>query len=178
MWGEYMGKQKRFIGYTLIIVLVIIFFVYIYPKKIDREINAIMYRLGDSHYSENIQVDINGYFSKGLLKGDRFEGVMTIGENKLTKINLRFDKFNRGLLFCYDENTGDYTSYGDMYSDQMMKEFTICILEEDIQGKGGKTWSPIDGLMVAAPANNRVEAIDMSNKLMKDVFDNTVFDEK
>ncbi len=134
-----------------------------------------MYRLGDSNYSENIKMEINGYFSKGLLKGDKFEGYISIGDNELSKINMRFDKFNRGLLFCFDENVGDYTSYGDMFSDQMMKEFTICILEEDKQTKGGKTWSPIEGLMISAPASNRVEAIEISEKLMKDVFVNTVF---
>ena len=83
---------------------------------------------------------------------------------------MRFDRFNRGLLFCFDDNVGDYTSYGDMYINQMMKEFTICILEEDKQNKGGKTWTPIDGLMVSAPANNRAEALEISNKLMKALY--------
>ncbi len=169
-----MRKHKKLIGYALIILLIIFCLIYFYPKKINREYNAIMYRLGDRNYSENIKVNINGYFSKGLLNGEKFEGFITIGDNKLSKINMRFDKFNRGLLFCFDENIGDYTSYGDMYSNQMMREFTICILEEDEQRNGGKTWSPSDGLMISSPAINRVEAIEISNKLMKDVLFNTV----
>jgi hypothetical protein len=77
-------------------------------------------------------------------------------------------------LFSSDDNTGDYGSYGDMFSNKGMKEFTICILEEDKQRKGGKTWSPVDGLMISAPASNRAEALEISNNLMKDVLTNTI----
>jgi hypothetical protein len=174
MGGELMINYKKITGYTLIILFIIFSIIYFYPRKINREYNAIMYRLGDSIYSENIKVNINGYFSRGLLRGDNFVGFIAIGDKKLSKINMRFDNFNRGLIFCFDDNTGDYSTYGDMYSNKMMKKFTICILEEDKQRKGGKTWSGIDGLMISAPSSNRDEALDISNKLMKDVLSNTV----
>jgi len=171
---EWMKNHIKIISYALIILFIIFGIIYFYPRKISGEYNAIMYRLGDSNYSENIKVSINGYLSKGLLKGDNFEGNVTIGDNKLSKINMRFDNFRRGLLSCYVESIGDYTSYGDMYSDKMMKEFTICVLEEDKQRKGGKTWSGTDGLMISAPASNRAEALEISNKLMKDILSNFV----
>lgn len=171
-----MRTNKKTILYTLIILLIIFSTIYFYPRKINREYNAIMYRLGDVNYSENIKVRVNGYISKGLLKGDKYEGIVTIGDIKLSKINMRFDNFKRGLLFSYVENKGEYTSYGDMFSNKMMKEFTICILEEDKKRKGGKTWSGIDGLMISAPASNRAEALEISNKLMKEALSNSVLE--
>ena len=169
-----MRNHRRIISYALIVLFIMFSMIYFYPREINSEYDAIMYRLGDSNYSENIKVSITGYISKGFLKGDKFEGTITIGDNKLSKINTRFDNFGRGLLFCFDEDTGDYGSYGDMFSNKRMKEFTICILEEDKQRKGGKTWSPVDGLMISAPASNRAEALEISNNLMEDVLPNTV----
>lgn len=164
-------KKSIVIGRVLIIVFILLSILYFYPRKINCEYNAIMYRLGDNKYSEKITVRINGHYSKGLLKGDKFTGNITLGDHRLSEINTRFDRYMRGLIFCLDEKTGQFVSYGDIYAANKLTEFTLCILEENKRKNGGKIWSNLDGLMISAPASNRTEALEISNKLMKNLYD-------
>lgn len=165
-----MNKYKKLIIITFIITFIFLIIFYCYPRKLYSECSGIIYRLGDSNYSDDIKINLDGYYSKGLFTGDIFEGAITIGEKKLTKINMKFDKFKRGHLFCYDENIGEYISYGDLFSNNRMKDFTIIVIEKDGKSKGSGSWTGKDGLMISAPANNRDEALEISNKLMKDVL--------
>ena len=123
-----MRNHKKLIFYISIIILIISVVIYFYPRKINKEYNGIMYRAGDINYSENIKVKISGYFTKGLFKGDKYEGVIIIGDKQLNKVNMRFDKFHRGNLYYYGENSGDFRSYGDLISSNIKVEFTICVL--------------------------------------------------
>jgi hypothetical protein len=95
--------------------------------------NGVRYRLGSSEEVEDVELSIDGYLSKGLFKGDKFEGTITIGENKLSKLDIRFDKRGTTVLFYYDDKTGDYTAYGTIFTNDMKKEFTITVLEKDSQ---------------------------------------------
>jgi hypothetical protein len=131
-----------------------------------------MYRLGDHTYSESIKISINGYITKGLVQGDKFKGSILVGNTQLQKLDMRFDSYGRGLLFYYDDSTGDFTSFGDMYVTDKMNELTICVLEEDEDRNGGKSWSGNNGLMISAETDNRDVALAISNRLMKDVLIN------
>ena len=164
-----MRRVKIIIG-CIVAFFIILSIIYYYPRKLINEYSGVTYRLGDHNYMEYIKININGHYSRGIIKGDKFEGSMTIGDKQLSKINLRFDEFGRGLLFFYDESTGDYHSYGDIFTKNGMNEITICVLEEDDLRKGGQTWSSKYGLMISAPAESRVEAIEISNQLMTDVL--------
>lgn len=167
-----MRNYRKLICFVLFTILIVLVAVYSFPRKIYREYSGVMYRTGDTTYSEKVKVKIDGYLSKGLLKGDKFKGAITIGDKQLTKINMGFDKLHRGSLFYYDENRGDYRLYGDLISSNMEDEFTICVLEENKQKNGSSSWSSKDGLMVSAPANLRNEALDISNTLMEDILVN------
>lgn len=163
-------NYKRVIIYSFMILFIAFIVFYCYPRKIYRECSGIIYRLGDSNYSESVNINIDGYYSEGLFSGDTFEGTVAIGDQKLTNINMKFDKFKRGHLFCYDENGGEYISYGDLFTNNKMKDFTIIVVEEDGKNKGSGSWTGKDGLMISAPASNRGEALEISKDLMKDVL--------
>ena len=165
-------KYSKKLIFYIVIILFISGVIYFYPREISKDFSGIMYRLGDTNYLENMNVSIQGNISKGLLKGDKFEGAIFIGDKKLTKISMRFDDFGRGNLFYYDENVGDYKSYGDLISNNMRDEFTIIVLEENKEKRGSSSWSSKDGLMISAPASSRNEALGISNKLMKDILVN------
>lgn len=167
-----MRYSKKLIFYIVIIILFILGVIYFYPREISKDFNGIMYRLGDANYLENVKISIQGNISKGLLKGDKFEGDILIGDEKLTKISMKFDDFDRGNLFYYDENVGEYRTYGDLISNNMKNEFTIIVLEENEEKSGSSSWSGKDGLMISAPASSRDEALDISNKLMKEILVN------
>ncbi len=162
-----MFKSKKIMwiaGVTLLIVLSIYSY---YPRRIMNEYNGLMYRIGDSSYTENLIIIMDGYFSKGFLKGDRFQGTITIGEKRLSKIDMRFDSINRGYLFSYEE--GDYTGYGTMFISKRLEKLTIGVYDE-LNDKGEKTWTSRDGLMISAPALSREEAVQISNSLMKNML--------
>lgn len=159
---------KRYI-YILAFLLLVLFFIYFFPKKLNKDYNGIRYRLGSSEQVEDVELNIDGYLSKGLFKGDRFKGTITIGDKKLSKLDMRFDRRGSTVLFYYDDKTGDYTAYGTIFTNDMKKEFTITVLEKDDQ-EGQKLWSGKDGLMISVPANNREKALALSNKLMEDVL--------
>lgn len=165
--GEYMFKSKKIMWMAGVALLIILCIYSYYPRRIHNEYNGLMYRIGDRNYTENIKIMINGYFSKGFLKGDRFQGTITIGEKLLSKIDMRFDDINRGHLFSYEE--GDYADYGTMFISKRMEKLTIGVYK-DHNDKGGKTWSTREGLMISAPALNREEAVQLSNILMKNML--------
>jgi hypothetical protein len=150
--------------------------IYIYPKKFIKEYSGVIYRLGDSSYSEKIKISFDGYLSKRLFKGDKYQGTINIGDKKLPMIKMEFSikdspftKDSADVMY-YDADLGEYKTYGNMISSDIEDMFTIRILEPVISG--GSTWSSANGLMVSAPANSRIEALDISNRLMKDVLSN------
>lgn len=162
-----MKNPKRIISFAVIAMLFIASVFYSFPRVLDKEYNGIMYRLGDSNYSEIVKIKIDGYYSKGLLSQDMFKGSIIIGDKELSRIDMTFDKFGMGLLFSYYE--GEYRSYGSLHLSKNKNELTICVFEEGLE-KGGKSWSANDGLMISAPASNREEAVEITKVLMKDIW--------
>jgi len=167
--GEQKMKMYRKIAIiTLIIGILLIIGIYFYPKKLNKDYSGVIYRLGDSTYSEEIKLGIHGYYSKGLLKGDHYKGTITIGDKLLEKIDISFDTKGVGLISYYDKTTGEYISYGNLIATNQMKEFTICVLNDSQQG--GKGWSAKHGFMISAPASNRVESLKLTQRLMKNAM--------
>lgn len=157
-------KNKLII--IVIVLFVVIGLVYFYPQKINREYSGIQYRIENDSYEEQTDITVKGYITKGLLQGDRFEGSITIGEKELPKLDMRFsDNYGAPLLY-YDEASGDYRSYGQIYMDNSREKISISIFEPKDQ-KGKQSWSSKDGLVISAPANNINEAIEITNELIR-----------
>ena len=154
----------------LIIIVIILFvvmgLVYFYPQKINKEYHGILYRIGNESDEEQTDITLNGYITRGLIQGDRFEGSIIIGEKELAKLDMRFFNYGAPLLY-YDEASGDYRSYGYIYMDNSRDKLSISIFEPKGQGKGMQSWSSKDGLIISAPANNLNEAIEITNELVK-----------
>jgi hypothetical protein len=158
-------KNKLII--LVIILLVVIGLVYIFPQKINKEYRGIQYRIGNDSDEVSIVIHMNGYITRGLLQGDRFQGSITIGEKELPKLDMRFSDDGGALLLYYDEASGDYSSYGHMYMDYSREKISISIFESNGQENGKKSWSSKDGFIISAPAKNINEAIEITNELIK-----------
>lgn len=167
-------KNRKMLFYIMLTLVIALCIFYFYPKNLNKEYNAIKYRLGDSSDSENIKISIDGYISKRLFRGDRFRGSINIGGKQLKEIDLRFDSTRRATIYYMDAGSDSYYTYGTMVSNNMKDSFTILIFEADEKEKAsaGSSWSSKDGLMISAPANNRSEALDISNRLMKGSLNN------
>lgn len=160
-------KRIFYITFILLIILSVISAAYFCPRKFNKEYRGVVYRLGDNAYSENIKISFDGYLSKRLFKGDKFQGVIIIGDKKLIKVNMQFDSSDRAHIEYYDESLSMYNDYGDIVSSNIKGRFTICVLEAD-KNNSGSTWSIENGLMVSAPANSRSEALDISKSILGD----------
>ncbi len=88
-----MKNHKRLVFYTFIL-LIVLAVIYSYPKKFYKEYNGVIYRLGDSSYSENIKISFDGYLSKRLFKGDKFQGAINIGDKKFVSVFMEFSNRN------------------------------------------------------------------------------------
>lgn len=165
-----MKEHRKQIIFAFLCIMLILLVIYKYPKRFYQEYSGIMYRLGDGEYQETVEITIDGYLSNGFFKGNLYEGTMLIGKKKLSKLDMEFDAFGRGILFYFDEELGEYTSFGDIYTKNMNKEITITVLEDRNSNTTDKSWTSKDGLIISAPAENRDEAIEITKDLMKDVL--------
>jgi hypothetical protein len=158
--------KNKFI--ILAIILFVVFgLVYFYPKKINKEYSGIQYRIGNDSYEEQTDITVNGYITRGLLQGDRFQGSIQIGEKELAKLDMRLSDNHGAFLLYYDEASGDFNSYGHMYMDNSRKKISISIFESNDLEKGKKSWSSKDGLIISAPAKSINEAIEITNELIR-----------
>ena len=63
----------------------------------------------------------------------------------------------------YQEN-GTLHTYGEIFIGKKLEDLTICVRDEQ------NDWNSKDGFMVSAPAKNREEALEISNRLMNSIF--------
>jgi hypothetical protein len=141
--------------------------IYFYPTTIVKEYNGTLYKLGDTNYFQDIKMSMDGNIAKGLFKGDQFEGTFYVGDKKLPKIKMRFDAADRTNLYYFEEGIGEFRAYGDFISKDMKQEFTILVFEKE---SNGSSWSSKDSYMISAPAESRIEALKISNKLLEDLL--------
>ena len=75
--------------------------IYYCPKRFNKEYNGVIYRLGDSSYSENIKISFDGYLSKRLFKGDKFQGTINIGDKKFDRAYIEFGNRDDAFVQYY-----------------------------------------------------------------------------
>lgn len=138
-----MKRFKKIYVYT-IIALLLLCTLYLYPRKFNSSYNSIIYRLGDKSYSENVQVNIEGWISNRFFRSYSFKGTIFIGDKKLSDISLKFDKNNKADIFYFDEASGEYRSYGFMFTKNIIKQFTVGISEAKNSYDSAKHWSSKD----------------------------------
>lgn len=163
-------ETDKGIIFLLISIIFISTWVYsVYTKPIVTDIeysyNGIKYQAGNLDYEEPINIEIKGVYTKErssgdiLFKGDIIiDGVMSFGyENDGNEY--AFNNESNHNVIKWDDFTGD-VFIGDMF-----KELSIDVLEAN--GKEEHSFSYNDGWIIAAPCNNRSEAVEISNKLIQ-----------
>lgn len=147
-----------------------------WPKTVDFEAQGMKYRLGEAGAAEErpLKVSIQGKLYRNL-KGDRiFKGTVELEgeENPVPEEqrSLEITKF-RGtdyywLVYHYIADAKPRTfSQGNLYANGDFSKIAIALFTRE--GDGGH-WGAEDGLMIAAPASNREEAVALSNELMRE----------
>lgn len=163
-------KYKRLILITIILAI-ISYVYYTFPRKFEKEYDAIEYRLGNLEYEKTFSVKINGWYTRKIFTNDYFQGSINIGDIKLSRLKLSIDGIEP--LIGLNESTSKPDSFGTIYIGKEFKEFTISVYEEGDK-PGSKQWNGKDGLMISAPSVNRKKALDLSNKLMNKFWDDEI----
>lgn len=164
-----MGKFKI----ILFIVLAVSYIVYTYPRHLVKEFDGILYRIGQSNkeYSNKVEIRFSGVYSKDFIFGNDFKGDIFINGSRVNVNEVRFDKYNRGPLGkYYDNNKGENVSVSMIIMDSNFSKFIIAVDDLFSKTEDSKIygWSTNDGLVIAAPANNRIEA----SNITKEIFSN------
>lgn len=170
--------MKRIIAVSLTIVVIVISIFsiwYFIPKRYSETVNGVYYQLGTEGIIERIKVHFDGKW-KNHINGKRtFKGVIEIEGSKVpqipkdrTKLELHYVGHNFTTIFSafriIDEKGAvdpDIFTYGWVYTDDKFSEFTIKVMNDDGQ------WSPSNGHMITAPAEDRQEAMKRSQELIK-----------
>lgn len=155
--------MKIFLLFTILSIALYIY--YAYPRKINETYHGIQYKLGDSEHKEDVTIKINGWITKKLILKDRFEGAIVINEKEISKLKLDIDN-SREWLLGYNKEISEFESFGAIYIKGIFEEFTICVFEKG-EESGSSGWSSKDGFMISVPAKSRDEALEISQKLVK-----------
>ncbi len=165
-----MNRKKISLLVGVLIILVVAG-IYGYPRHVTKTYDGIRYRLGDSESEEPIIISIDGYYNRNLISEDRFVGDLVVDGEKLEDIDVYFEKSGQGHIRYY-KNVSDsdfqFYSYGNLFMDDKSNELTIALFKEDGQDSSTSHWNSRDGLMVAAPATTREEALVISSQLMEE----------
>lgn len=176
------------IGLTVILLCGIAVGIYTFPRSIDVTLHGVKYQLGADGAkagTESATVVIHGV-SRMSIWGDRtFKGRVTVvGENipvpeDQRDLEIHFMRDGYGpMSYGYVERVNGKTmpkvyGYHTLFANKDYSEVTLLVMTpvKMANGEEGKSWSPDDGFMIAAPASNREDALALSNKRMDDYFD-------
>ncbi|WP_018759013.1 hypothetical protein [Paenibacillus terrigena] len=171
-------KIKLWIPIGILLVAIIAgAFIYTYPHHLTFTMQGIMYQLGEENkdYVKPVAVSVNGKMKKSILGVRTFTGVIDIegedipvpSENR--KLELRFSENGEAqLLYRYIINGNiKHFSYGIIFINDDSNKIAIMKYQATPNGRG---WNGGDGYMISTPAQNRDEALEISNELLDDFY--------
>ncbi len=160
-----MKKYIKFIVCVLIIILIILCATYFAPQNYSKVYNGIRYKLGNPEYEESVTIKMDGQHTKNIFSKNEFKGTIFIHDDKYSNLDIKWDQGEEGNISYWEGNS--FNTYGFIYISKNFEEITICVYEYDNINKSAKHWSSSEGLVISVPANNREEALMITNKLMK-----------
>jgi len=176
-------KRVILIGALLLFAAAAVGLVYwFYPQTVDFEARGMKFRLGAEAAVEErpLKVSIQGKIYRNF-KGERtFKGTVElegedipVPEDQRTVELKRYRSFNAyALTYPFIENGKPRIySQGTLFVNDDFSKIAIALIEHEAdQGH----WGADDGLMIAAPALNREEAVVLSNEVMREYLDGHV----
>ncbi|MGH4140566.1 hypothetical protein [Clostridium sp.] len=87
-----------------------------------------------------------------------FVGSITVGNLRCDGVEISVGDSSSFLTYINKNTERGKTYYGEMFTDNKLTQLTISVLGEE-------------GIMISAPAKDRVDAVKISNELMKNVLE-------
>lgn len=178
------------ITWTILIGIIIASLVYLItlfiPKNVHIDTYGVMYRNGETvnALEKSLKVQITGkvyreWFNEKYFRGDlEVEGqTYPVAREKMSLVEIPLDQETPSPIFYSfiwpEQKPGLYSigsiSMNDNYTEAVILVFEkkeTTAFEEKGQEEDPKGWSFKNGLMIAAPANNRKEAVELTNELL------------
>lgn len=141
------------------------------PKKIDQTFNGYLFGTGEKdEINEEVTITVKGEMYKKLFGQDRFKGTIDI-QGDIPE-NLVLNEGHVEIVFI--DNSGILSTfnfkrhYGQLFINSNFNKLAIIVFDEVERTKDGASysWDPENGLVIAAPATNRIEALDLSNEII------------
>lgn len=156
---------KKYYWVFGIIILVTGFIIYNYAKAyhINTTLSGVECRIGDSKYLDKVTIKVKGTYYKSLFQKDSFDGTISIDKYDYTNNPLLSScKFFNGyaILHYYDSNLGTMKSLGTLFCAPDFNQMMIFV--DEPTGESQQGWGSENGLFIAAPANNREQAINIA----------------
>lgn len=165
--------MKKIVRIVIIIIIICVIgsgAYYAIPRKVNLTYDGIRYRIGDQLQEEKVLISINGIYKKRFHNTDFFKGHITVD-----KVVLDATKNETGLfiggpsrMIGYKDKENRTFVYGEIFVGNNFDTLTICV-QEKLQG-----WNSDTGIMISAPAKNRIDGLQISNELMKNVLDKSL----
>ena len=150
-------KRKIMFFKIILLGLIIAFLIGYIPLDYTKSFDCIIYRNGDSDYSEKVIVQFDGYRFNKLYKCDEFHGTLIVDGVEYPGVKLKPGRYNEALLFALLQDIGEYSTLGMLFTDNNLNEFSIQWFE--------KGWSSKDGLVYSMPATTIEEAVEIADRL-------------
>ncbi|MCB2291058.1 hypothetical protein LGK97_15080 [Clostridium sp. CS001] len=131
---------------------------YTFPKIINVTLNGVSYKINNKQQQEQVTIKINGSYGKRILKKDLFVGSITIGNLRCDGVEISVGDNSSFLTYINKNTESGKIYYGEMFTDNKLTKLTISVFGED-------------GTMISAPAKDRVDAVKISNELMKNFLE-------
>jgi hypothetical protein len=165
--------MKKKVMWIIFIVVAITLIWYKIPVYKHRTFEGVLFQLGaeNAHVVQPVEVEIKGVFKRYFFKPRVFEGTMRIGDERLPPPGSREEKLRINLgnmwdsmIRAYDVDEHIYF-YGLLTVNHTVSKLAIAVNEqlEDFRTH----WSSEDGMVIAAPATNREEALAIADELIR-----------
>ncbi|MBU3189998.1 hypothetical protein K9O30_12705 [Clostridium bowmanii] len=152
-------KKMYKIGIGIILICVIaIGIYYTFPKRINVTLNGVSYKNNNKQQQEQVIIKIDGSYGKRILKKDLFVGAITIGNLRCDGVEISVGDNSSFLTYIDKNKEPGKIYYGEMFTNNKLTKLTISVFGENVT-------------MISAPAKDRVEAVKISNELMKNVLE-------
>lgn len=159
-------------SHIIMIITITVFcgMLYIFPwvHKIDKTMEGLQYRIGDTDYSENIEITVQGRYFDYLLKKDTFEGKIYVENYDFTSdgsfLTLYFHDGYASMV--YEKNANGYPVQKSMGTISCTPDFDqVLILVSEPIAADNQSWSGENGLCISAPCDTRTQAIQIAKNL-------------
>lgn len=167
--------MKKVVLFIAIGLCIVIATWYLVPKPVHKKLDGFAYQLGNEEGGEMVEIEIDGK-QRYTFTGTRiFTGTIEVEGQELPvppqarELELKFEAGNSSALFYLyltkENGNPKYEIYslGQINTNKDFSQLTIRKLNEE------GSWSGSEGWMIAAPATNRKEALEISDKLIEEL---------